>query len=64
MEKLIQIGDIFEMIWNHSQFLEIMLATTEVNQSKDDMKGVHACVLHPNAEGCRCMSAKSQAAVV
>ncbi|XP_065899031.1 nucleolar pre-ribosomal-associated protein 1-like isoform X3 [Dysidea avara] len=38
VEKLIQIGDIFEMIWNHSQFLEIMLATTEVNQSKDDMK--------------------------
>ena len=50
MEKLIQIGDIFEMIWSHSQFLEIMLATsTEVNQSKDDMKGVRAYVCTSNS---------------
>ena len=47
VEKLMltQTSDIYEMIWSHSQFLEIMLATsTESTQSKDNMKGVCVCV--------------------
>ena len=45
VENLIQIGDIYEMIWSHSQFLEIMLATpSEESHSKDSVKSVCAHV--------------------
>ena len=36
-DSLISIGDIYEMIWSHSQFLDIMLCS---NEADDLVKGM------------------------
>ena len=36
-ERLVCIGDIYEMIWSHSQFLDIMLSPNETNNQVKGM---------------------------
>ena len=44
-EKVVCIGDIYEMIWSHSQFLDIMLSSNETN---DSIKGKENKLIYSN----------------